>query len=217
MKQGEYPAQYAFGISYTSMTVEPPRYLPWLVKQVQAKGVQILRVQVDSLRAALDHVPEAKAIINCSGIGARYLKDVHDEAVFPERGQTCVIRTTFKKMIIRSGAEYTYLIPRPASGILVLGGINEPFNMSPEPNPASREMFKQRAYKICPELGPPEQMEFVKDIIGVRSTRKGGYRLERQENGRVPIIHSYGYNGGGYQASMGAAREVVRLLRGEDC
>jgi D-amino-acid oxidase len=138
-------------------------------------------------------------------------------------------------MIIRSGAEYTYLIPRPASGLLVLGGINEPFNTSPEPNPASREMFKQRAARICPELGTPDQMEWVKDIVGVRSTRNGGYRLERQEGGKVPIVHSYGacwaavsdqplnwlclpagYNGGGYQASMGAAREVVRLLRGED-
>jgi len=217
MGPGEYPEQYAFGLSYTSMTVEPPRYLPWLLKQVQAKGVKVLRVEVDSLRGALEHVPEAKAIINCSGIGARYLKDVQDDAVFPERGQTCMIRTSFKKMIIRSGAEYTYLIPRPASGVLILGGINEPFNMSPEPNPASREMFKQRAFKICPELGPPEGMEVVRDIVGVRSTRKGGYRLEREDAGKLPVIHSYGYNGGGYQASMGAAREVVRLLGGDDC
>ncbi|EJU00862.1 nucleotide-binding domain-containing protein [Dacryopinax primogenitus] len=216
LSPSEYPAQYAFAVSYTSMTLEPPRYLPWLVKQVQSKGVKIMRVEVDSLRAALDHIPDAKAIINCSGIGSRYLKDVKDDAVFPERGQTCAIRTSFKKLIIRSGAEYTYLIPRPLSGLLILGGINEPFNTSPEPNPASREMFKQRAHKICPELGPVDQMEFVMDIVGVRSTRKGGYRLERQEGGKLPIVHSYGYNGGGYQASMGAGKEVVRLLRGED-
>jgi len=179
--------------------------------------VTILRTEVDSLKSALEQVPEAQAVINCSGLGSRYLKDVKDEAVFAERGQTCVIRTSFKKMIMRSGAEYTYLIPRPQSGILILGGINEPWNTSPEPNAASRQMFKERAYKICPELGPPEQMDFVKDIVGVRSTRKGGYRLEQQDGGKVPIVHSYGYNGGGYQASMGAAREVVRLLHGEEC
>jgi D-amino-acid oxidase len=98
MVPGEYPAQYAFALSYTSMTVEPPRYLPWLLKQVQAKGVRILRCELTSLRGALDHVPEAKAIVNCSGIGSRYLSDVRDEAVFPERGQTCVIRTSFKKV-----------------------------------------------------------------------------------------------------------------------
>ncbi|KZO91329.1 hypothetical protein CALVIDRAFT_568358 [Calocera viscosa TUFC12733] len=197
----EYPVQYAFGLSYTSMTIEPPRYLPWLLGQ------------------ALTIVPHTKTIINCSRLGARYLKDVKDKVIIPDRGQTCVIKTDFKKMITRRRDQYTYLIPRPASGVLILGGINEHWNTSHEPNPASREMFKQRAFKICPELGPPESMEVVKDIVGVRSTRTGGYRLEREEGigGRdVTGVHSYGYASGGYQASLGTALQVVQLLKGEE-
>ena len=47
---------------------------------------------------------------------------------------------------------------------------------------------------------------------GYRPARKGGVRLEVQQDGGMPIVHNYGHGGGGVALSWGSAHKVRKLL-----
>jgi D-amino-acid oxidase len=75
--------------------------------------------------------PESRVFINASGLGSKTLTDVQDDKCFPERGQNVFYRTDkCRQMYFRNGKEYTYIIPRPLSGGVVLGGVKQPNNLS---------------------------------------------------------------------------------------
>lgn len=56
------------------------------------------------------------------------MDDVKDDKCFPERGQNVFMKTdNCRTMYFRTGdQEYTYIIPRPQSNGVVLGGIKQP-------------------------------------------------------------------------------------------
>ncbi|KAL8292286.1 hypothetical protein RQP46_001752 [Phenoliferia psychrophenolica] len=79
-------------VSFTSLTIDPTFYLPHLVSRFLALGGIIQRVPVlASLEAALHHVPNATALVNCTGLGSRDLKEVLDKTVHPVRGQVLLL------------------------------------------------------------------------------------------------------------------------------
>lgn len=70
--------------------------------------------------------PSSKVFINASGSGSKHLLDALDEKCFYERGQNVFFRTPDSHtMYFRNGKEYTYVIPRPLSGGVILGGIKQ--------------------------------------------------------------------------------------------
>ena len=74
--------------------------------------------------------PEARVFVNASGWGSKNLDDVRDDNSFPNRGQNVFYDTdNCHTMYFRNGQEYTYVIPRPQSHGVVLGGVNQPDNV----------------------------------------------------------------------------------------
>lgn len=100
-----------------------------------------------------------------------------------------------------------------------LGGCSHiSWSQEPDLNLAARIM--KRAIMICPELVPPgsgiEALRVVRHQVGFRPFREGGPRIERdvihdEKEGTLNIVHSYGANSYGFQASYGMADQVVRL------
>ena len=64
---------------------------------------------------------EGLIFVNASGLGARKL--VPDEAMFPVRGQTVLVKGEAK--YAKTMNENRYVIPRPGSGTTILGGTRE--------------------------------------------------------------------------------------------
>lgn len=67
-----------------------------------------------------------------------------------------------------------------------------------------------RCLKLCPEL---QQYSVIASFAGLRPSREGGARIEREEividgNTKV-LVHNYGAGGTGYQAGYGMALEAV--------
>lgn len=103
----------------------------------------------------------------------------------------------------------------------------------PDPRPETTLDLKRRALAMYPDLAPPatrldgrspEPADLdsivLREVVGFRPTRRGGLKLERGQDlispagaGRkVPVIHSLGHSGSGWQCSWGCAEEVVRIV-----
>lgn len=104
--------------------------MPYLGKQITALGGEFIRRRVESLHELYEIFPDSGVFINASGLGSKTLADVQDNHCFPERGQNVFLRTdNCNTLYFRNGKEYTYVIPRPLSGGVVLGGVKEQENM----------------------------------------------------------------------------------------
>lgn len=72
---------------------------------------------------------DAQVFVNASGHGSRTLADVQDETCFLERGQNVLFETKDNKASIteQNGPpeKPTYIIPRPLTGTVILGGVHE--------------------------------------------------------------------------------------------
>lgn len=73
---------------------------------------------------ALEDVPDV--IVNCTGLGSLSLNDVKDEALYPTRGQLCVIRAPWMKYgkTFTGKGTTSYTIPR-SSGLVIVGGTRD--------------------------------------------------------------------------------------------
>lgn len=107
--------------------IDPPIHLHWLQAQIESLGGSILRRTITSLDELYSSYPESCIFVNASGLGARDIGGIQDPKVFPDRGQNILIssKDTGTSYSLK-GDEYTYIIPRPLSNILVCGGIHQP-------------------------------------------------------------------------------------------
>jgi D-amino-acid oxidase len=60
----------------------------------------------------------------------------------------------------------------------------------------------------------PEQPadEDISYIIGIRPSRRGGFRLDSEKQGDRHVVSAYGFGGGGYAFSYGIADAVVKMV-----
>lgn len=86
------PGNWKHGSFFTTLMTQGSFYLPWAEKKFTAAGGKIHKRLVDNL-ASLS--TEYDIIVNCSGLGARYL--ANDNQVVPIRGQVIKVREAFKK------------------------------------------------------------------------------------------------------------------------
>lgn len=173
--------------------------------------------------------PESSILINASGIGSKQLADVQDDQCFPERGQNVFYRTdNCQTLYFRNGKEYTYVIPRPQSQGVVLGGVKQQDNLyvshsanirvtndlrSPDVDMDIARDEIARAHRLAPEVVPDKPAEdALSYIIGIRPSRKGGYRLDSEPVANRTILSAYGFGGGGYAFSYGIADALVKMV-----
>ena len=121
------PDGVAFGITFTTITINAPahlRHLQDLLKTSAYGSIRFLQRRLPSLEAAFLS-KSTKVVFNCVGNAAKTLAGVIDEKAYPTRGQVVLVKAPkVKENIMRHGDGYeTYVIPRPNSGgNVILGG-----------------------------------------------------------------------------------------------
>ena len=105
-----------------TVVINPTVFLPWLRKRLESSGVIFVRKELKSLSEARSDGHDV--LINATGFGAKFLDDVADQDVQLIRGQTHLVKTDVKKIFMRHGKDYTYVIPR-LDGTAILGGIKQ--------------------------------------------------------------------------------------------
>ncbi|KAI8818528.1 D-amino-acid oxidase [Fimicolochytrium jonesii] len=218
------PQGCKFGISYETVCINVPKYLPWLLDQFLYLGGKTEERDVSHIDELFQGKHAANVVVNCTGFGARTLPGVADGHVYPTRGQIVqVFAPHVRHTVTRLGTmheDFTYIIPRD-DGIVVLGGTYQADNHSLEADPKTADDIIERCLAICPELKPEgKSLEIVAHKVGLRPTRVGGTRCEAEwrelDNGRkVLLVHSYGHGGYGYQSSYGSAATVTKIVDSE--
>ncbi|GAA5894961.1 FAD-dependent oxidoreductase [Sporobolomyces salmoneus] len=217
-------------VSFDSVTIEPSRYLPHLMKTFYSLGGVAARVpQLESLAEARRYAKSPLCLVNCTGLGASQLSDVSDTTVHPVRGQIVVldcpwVKTGWTRQIGSlaggEGGERTYVIPR-ASGEVVVGGTREIDDWETSPRPETTINILRRALEICPSLARPphstspiELDSIIKSVgVGFRPTRDRGIRLESDTlSDGTQVLHNYGHGGYGWQCSWACAEEAARIV-----
>ncbi|MEH1011879.1 FAD-dependent oxidoreductase [Micromonospora sp. CPCC 206060] len=203
-------APYAAEQRYTAPSVEMPRYLPWLVKQLTAAGGMLERRRLDRLAEVSDLAP---VVVNATGLAARTLAD--DPAVHPARGQIVLVSNPGLFTSVRDEedpAGLTYVHPR--SRDVVLGGTFEEGATGLAPDEATGAAILRRCTALVPELAGARQLG---QLVGLRPARHGGARVEVDPvglPGGTRLVHNYGHGGAGVTLGWGCADEVVDLLFG---
>ena len=126
----EHPFPFDWARQYQVMFIEPPRFLPALMRDVQIAGGKVVVRQLRS-RVEVAALPES-LVFNCTGLGARTL--FGDEALHPVRGQLVVLLPQ-PEVDYALGARAGYMFPR--SDGIILGGTYEKNEWSTVPDPAT--------------------------------------------------------------------------------
>jgi D-amino-acid oxidase len=218
--------QIACGAYYKAMSINVPRYLLYLQEKARSRGVQVIKTRLETapgdISAALQEAEKlAQAsgrskpacFVNATGLGAKKL--CGDEAMYPIRGQTVLVKGEASSTITRVGDGYrAYCIPRPGSGTTILGGTKEEGVWDETPDDKITEQILLHNSWQIPELltGPDGGFEVISVQCGLRPARRGGPRIERESIGKRAVVHAYGHAGAGYQNSVGSARMVVGMV-----
>ncbi|KAJ7593506.1 FAD dependent oxidoreductase [Mycena floridula] len=241
LPQSSLIGEAAAGISFTTVTIDSPIYLNYLLSRFLAAGGTLVRGTVQHINQIVEggarmligsrNPSPPDAVVVCAGLGTRFLGGIEDKTMYPLRGQTILIRAPwikFGRTLSTKDGLWTYIIPR-RSGDVIIGGTKIANDWYPVPRPEITEDILKRTFALCPELAPPEvraqrdpTIEDVRAIIieegcGLRPARKDGIRLDVEwiegiGKPRVPIIFNYGHSGMGYQSSWGSASIAVDLL-----
>jgi len=199
------PAGCVDGYEFTTVIVDMPRYLRWLVQQVLGRGGTLELRAIASLREPRE---QAALVVNCSGLGAREL--AADADVLPVRGQVVWVTNPGLTRFLLGGEHPDgpgFIYPRQDD--CVLGGTYEEGRSDLEPDPATTE----RILRICRRMEPAlADAELIGARVGVRPWRRTvRLELDTGPGGGAALVHNYGHGGGGVTLSWGCADEVARL------
>jgi len=233
----EIPAGYKSGVAYSTISVNPLRYLPWLKSELESRGVRFIRKSLRSIEEAAEVAGTDGVIVNATSLGSRSLIGVQDTKMYPVRGQTVLVHAPHIHEFLTETAVHpnhgvTHMIPRPGpDGTVLLGGTIQAFNWDTSYDEATAQQIFSRCAALEPRLLDKDKVRVLSHNVGLRPAREGGPRVEVEwmklplEGTLVPrpdgfiqqartamVIHAYGFGPAGYQESWGAAEEVVYLL-----
>ncbi|EXJ93552.1 hypothetical protein A1O1_01944 [Capronia coronata CBS 617.96] len=234
------PPGIKWGCTYRTWSLNPPVYCAFLLRRFILRGGKTRRVRLQSLAEVVPNIaPQADLVVNCSGVG------FGDKDVFPIKGQTCLVSNPCDRTITQQNVDgtWTFIIPRPLEGGTVIGGTKVPHDWSITASMETRRELLSKAAAMYPAIledskdgksskaKPKGEFHVIRDIVGRRPARIGGFRLSVEElqsgsassssssssSGSRPVklIHAYGAGGSGYELSWGVAREVAKLAFGE--
>ncbi|KAI5306076.1 hypothetical protein KEM56_002302 [Ascosphaera pollenicola] len=218
--QKELPEDAGWGLEGQSLIINTAVYLSWLQGHLIRAEVSFVRKHYDHVDTLFADFPNATALFNCTGLGAKTLGGVNDAAVFPAKGQTIlvadpkepIVTTYFWKQEPMEPWEFSHVFPRPLGGGIIIGGIKVDGEWSDAIDQKRIEIIRERACQLCPQLGKPDELQIIRHNVGLRPGREGGTRVEAEQRGDRTIVHNYGAGGAGYQSSWGTAQLAVDLL-----
>ena len=192
LKEDELPPGFKYGETFESYTMDPPAYLAYLSSELTRLSVRMIRARLSALDEAysLPSVGHVDLVINATGLGARALIGVEDDAVYPIRGDTVVVRAPNVGSVYKildkhpkhDQGQRFYIIPRPGEqGHVTLGGTELDNDWDTLPRAETVRRILQDAYTVCPDLSDGqgcEQIEVISCNVGLRPARKGGPRVE---------------------------------------
>ncbi|RIA89424.1 hypothetical protein C1645_824881 [Glomus cerebriforme] len=213
------PKGVEYGISYTTVSMDVPKYLRWLLNQFTNAGGTKKKAHLNHLNDAFE--PDVDIVVNCTGISARTFGGVEDDKVFSTRGQLVAVWAPHVKTAkaLHEDDTLTYIIPRE-DGEVILGGTSDVNEYDGTPDPKTAELILNRCVKLCPELHQGKglsSLQIIRHTVGLRPSRKDGIRLEteirKNSAGKdVIVCHNYGHHSHGYARSWGSAMEVLDLI-----
>ncbi|KZP28841.1 nucleotide-binding domain-containing protein [Athelia psychrophila] len=238
LSREEVPAPYKAGIAYTTLTVTPLRYLPFLKSQLDSRGVKFVRKRLRSIEDVADLAGRTGIVVNALGLGAKSLLGVQDTKMYPIRGQTILVQAPQCTEFLMDMTTYAddgalYIMPRPgADGTVLLGGTFQPNNWDTSHNEQTAQEIFARCAKVEPKLLDKEHVRILSHNVGLRPAREGGPRVEVEiipvpligdlvsrfedkpvEKSALRVVHAYGFGAAGYQESWGAAEEAANLVK----
>lgn len=220
------PEGAQFGIAFNSWNFNCPVFIVNLANFLKQKH------NVRFLKQKLTHIAQAKSfankasktdngthvVFNCTGLGSKKLSGVADHNLYPTRGQVAVISAPhIAESCLRYGKDYvTYIIPRPGKvHELVLGGFLQVDNWNAQDTSKEEtDDILKRTTTLLPKIGNPENLPILKIAAGLRPSRYGGPRVEKEikeESEHLVVVHNYGASGYGYQSGLGMAFKAVSL------
>jgi D-amino-acid oxidase len=211
--------------THLSPMVDTDVYLRWLEGEVRKAGCRVIERKLTGLlrehEAVIENEFDARAIVNCTGLGAGELAS---DAVYPLRGAIVRVRNDGKKMpritqahcLSNDGSDedpgFVFIVPR-GDDMLVLGGLAEPdewdLHIGLDNYEPIRAMYR-RCCEFLPVLNSAEIDAAEPVRAGLRPMRPTNVRLEREPG--TGIIHNYGHGGSGVTFSWGCALEVVERV-----
>ncbi|OAA57625.1 NAD(P)-binding domain protein [Niveomyces insectorum RCEF 264] len=213
------PQGAAFGVTFTTVTVHAPMHLMWLYRRLKDAGVTFVRQKLPDLASAFTRdIASTRVVFNCIGNAAKTFPGVADATCYPTRGQVLLVKApnVTKNWMRYRQNQLTYVIPRPLSnGNVILGGYYQTGVGDYATYGHETESILARTKELCPELRESEP-EILAVAAGLRPSREGGARVEREEvvvdgKSRV-VVHNYGAGGTGYQAGYGMALDAVKCV-----
>jgi D-amino-acid oxidase len=215
---GRLPPGFTSGWRYAAPLAHMPTYLGYLLARFENAGGHVEVTTVGSLPGAARELG-ARAVVNCTGAGARAL--VPDPAVIPFRGQVVVTANPGISEFFIGPADATadlvYLFPH--GDTVVLGGTEAADDWNTEPVPALAGRILRDCAAVEPRLrGVP----VLGHRVGLRPFRPQ-IRLEAEPaaapedpphgDAQHPlVVHNYGHGGAGVTMSWGCAREAAALV-----
>ena len=119
------------GVAFTTLDVDTPVFMTYLMDRLHEAGVSIVRGCVQHINQLIEGGvypftgegrPTPDAIVCCPGLGARTLGGVEDKDVYPVRGQTVLLRMPWVRFGMGKSSNkgkgfWTYIIPRRSGDV----------------------------------------------------------------------------------------------------
>ncbi|KAG0672819.1 hypothetical protein C6P42_003108 [Pichia californica] len=218
--------KFAYGFTFNGLVIRTSYYMTFLINECwRLSGASegpnarfsIRRNSIKKLSQAFElHSSGKRAdiVINCTGLLARELEDLEPEEkkkIYPVRGVVFVAKnnTGLKDITVVEldlDDEALYIMPR-REGELIIGGCFQKGVETKYVDDALRTRILGRCAHYLPQY-KWDDLEIVREQVGFRPYREGGYRIERKGH----IVHCYGVGGAGFQSSWGCVEKVANLV-----
>jgi glycine/D-amino acid oxidase-like deaminating enzyme len=115
------------GVSFTTVTIDTPVYLSYLLARLLSRGGSIVRASIQHISQVIEGAftsARPDAVVVCAGLGARSLGGLEDKDVFPIRGQTVLLRAPwvkFGRTMSDLAEDWTFVIPRRSGDVCSFG------------------------------------------------------------------------------------------------
>lgn len=196
------------GTFYTSVNMDVPSYMSWLMKRFKSKGGIVRQKRVEKIEEISS---ECDILINCSATSSRFL--FKDEQIYPIRGQVWKVHAPWIKHFYFAHVKdkaTSYIIPGP--DYVTVGGTAQTGNWNTKPDPEDGARIWKQALEHWPELTHATPL---KAWAGLRPSRPS-IRLESENlnvHGKsLKVIHNYGHGGSGITIHWGCALEVTAMV-----